>query len=87
MSKSWYAFILGDDPTDVQNYHKIMVKHACLCGDKICAIYADEGSDKHPKRPLSENVLRYIKDGLATQQIQPEFPPDAKKYVYLKSSI
>ena len=86
MSKSWYAFIWGDDPTDVQHYHKIELKHDCLCGDKICAIYADTGEASHPSEPLSRNLLQYINQALLTGQLQPAFPEGTKKYVYLKSS-
>ncbi len=83
MSRSWYAFIGGDDPTRSQSYIKLTIKHQCLCGNQICAIYAaDNGS--HPEEPLSANLQRYIKDALHTGQLQPEFPFDAKKFVYLR---
>lgn len=83
MAKSWYAFIRGEDPTDVQNYFRITIKHSCLCGTKICAIYAADNG-LHPREPLSKNIQQYISDALITTQLQPEFPYNTKKYVYLK---
>ncbi len=81
--KAWYIFFGGDDPTDVSNYRRINVKHTCLCGTKICVIYADDNG-LQPGYPLSSNIQTYINDALATQLIQPEFPYCAKKFVYLK---
>ncbi|WP_041887141.1 hypothetical protein [Pedobacter lusitanus] len=86
MAKSWYA-LLGGNPTDVTNYFKITNKHNCLCGDKICAIYATDDPDEElmrPMHPLSPNMQLYIKDALATGYIQPDIPFDARKYVYLR---
>jgi len=84
MKRSWYAFTGGSgDFTNVLNYHRISVKHACLCGDKICAIYANSNG-LHPQEPLSKNMIQYINKALSTELIQPETPFDAKKYVYLK---
>lgn len=83
MARSWYAFVYGDDPTNILNYYKITAKHDCLCGNRICAIYAT-GNDTHPEGPLSENMLQYINKALITGNIQPETPYNTKKYVYLK---
>ena len=82
MARSWYAF-MGDDPTDYLNYYKLTIKHECLCGDQICAIYAT-GSGFQPDQILSQNMQKYIKDALSTMLIQPGVPFNAKKYVYLK---
>ena len=82
MSRSWYVFI-GSDPTETNNYHKISVKHNCLCGEEICVIYAG-GIDINPISPLSPNIKLYIKNALATGKLQPSAPYNAKKYVYLK---
>lgn len=82
MSKSWYAFIHGD-PFNTLSYTKLTIKHNCLCGTIICSIYTmDNGL--HPHEPLSANIQQYIKNALATRQLQPETPFDSKKYVYLK---
>lgn len=83
MARSWYAFIGGNDPTDIKNYFKITIKHNCLCGNQICAIYAT-GDDLIPTIPFSRNILEYINQALITGQIQPEIPYNTKKYVYLK---
>lgn len=83
MARSWYAFIPGGDPTDIERYWKVTVKHSCLCGDQICAIYAG-GEGTNPDRPFSANMLNYIKKALVTGQLQPEAPIGSKKYVYLK---
>lgn len=85
MAKAWYFFMGGADADnkDVLNYHKLTVKHTCLCGIQLCAIYANDGGI-HPSAPLSPNMMSYIDTALATTQIQPEVPYDAKKYVYLK---
>lgn len=82
MSKSWYAFI-GGDPTNLISYYHLTVKHGCLCGDTICAIYA-ESEGLHPRTPFSENMQEYILQALTTGQLQPQVPYNAKKYVYLK---
>lgn len=84
MSKAWYVFLGGSDPTDANNYHKISVKHSCLCGHKICAILAEDAGIK-PASPLSDRLITYIGNGICTGQLQPELPFHAKKYVYLKS--
>lgn len=83
MSRSWYAFIGDDNVTDVSKYFRVTVKHQCLCGDKICAIYA-KGIGTHPDAPLSENMQSYIKAALINCSLQPENPVGSKKYVYLK---
>lgn len=83
MSRSWYVFI-GDNPTNALNYYRINIKHTCLCGDKICAIYAYDGGI-NPKEPLSPNLQVYISKALLTGQLQPDIPWDTKKYVYLKN--
>jgi hypothetical protein len=84
MNKSWYFFIGGDDPLDSSKYIRVPVgKHMCLCGDKICAIYAT-GEEREPLSPLSNNMKAYILSALSTGQLQPEAPVGAKKFVYLK---
>ena len=85
MAKSWYVFI-GSDPTSVLNYVKVpnIEKFNCLCGDLICSIYAKSAEGQNPANPLSDNLLKYIKNGLITGQMQPEKPLDSRKYVYLK---
>jgi len=83
MKRSWYAFYGGDDPLNEKNYIKMPVGPLCLCGDKICAIYVYSES-RQLNQPLTNNLQQYIKDALATRFIQPEYPFDAKKFVYLK---
>lgn len=83
MAKSWYAFMGSGDPTLFSNYMKITVKHSCLCGNHICAIYS-EGDDKQPENPLSPQLKEYIKKAMITGQLQPDYPLGAKKYVYLR---
>lgn len=84
MAKSWYFFIGGDDQFDTSKYLKVPVsKLLCLCGDKICAIYAD-GVGREPVSPLSSRLKEYILSALASGQLQPEHPRGAKKYVYLR---
>lgn len=83
MAKSWYVFMGTGDPTLFSNYRKLTIKHSCLCGNQICAIYA-EGENPNPEAPLSVNIQQYINKAMVTGQLQPEFPIGAKKYVYLK---
>lgn len=84
MAKSWYAFGGGDNYNDITNYYSMRdAKAQCLCGNEICVIYTEDNGT-HPKEPLSINIQQYIKLALATQQIQPDHPYDAKKYVYLR---
>ena len=84
MAKSWYAFIGGTDPLNTMNYRKLTIRHDCLCGAQICAIYA-EGVNLYPKNPFSLKMQLYITDALITGQIQPQMA-NTKKYVYLKST-
>jgi hypothetical protein len=83
MNRSWYAYTGFGDPTLCSSYVKITLKHNCICGDKICAIYAT-GEDFNPVEPLSDNMHLYIKKALATGRIQPEKPFGSKKFVYLR---
>lgn len=71
------------DPTLFSNYNRITIKHSCLCGNQICTIYAD-GEGPHPEAPLSPRIQNYIKKAMVTGQLQPDYPIDARKYVYLK---
>lgn len=87
MAKSWYAFVSGDDATDVKNYIKVHGgRFNCLCGFKICVVYASGVGENgtHPTDPFSSNLQLYIKNALATGQLQPEVPISSKKYVYLR---
>jgi len=81
MSKTWY-FLMGGDPFALENYYAVP-GHNCLCGNIICSIYLDN-SGTHPTQPLSTNIKQYITDALATGQLQPAKPYNAKKYVYLR---
>lgn len=83
MAKSWYVFMGSGDPTLSSNYRKLTIKHSCLCGNQICAIYA-EGAEVHPEAPLSLNIQKYIHKAMVTGELQPEFPIGTKKYVYLR---
>ncbi|WP_316747208.1 hypothetical protein [Pedobacter gandavensis] len=83
MAKSWYVFMGFGDPCLFSNYRRLTVQHSCLCGNQICAIYA-EGEETHPEAPLSPHIQNYIKKAMVTGQLQPDYPFDAKKYVYLK---
>ena len=83
MAKSWYAFTGYGDPTLFSNYRRLTVQHTCLCGNEICTIYAD-GEGTYPENPLSFQLQEYIKKAMVTGQLQPEYPSDAKKYVYLR---
>jgi hypothetical protein len=83
MNRSWYAYMGFGDPAACSSYVKATIKHNCLCGDKICVIYA-YGEELRPEGPLSLNMQQYIKKALATGRIQPDRPLGGKKYVYLK---
>lgn len=83
MNRSWYAYVGSQDPTLSSSYIKVTVKHNCICGEKICAIYAT-GEEFRPIEPLSANMQQYIKKALATGRIQPEKPFGSKKFVYLR---
>ena len=81
MSRAWYVFI-GNDPIASSNYYRVS-GHNCLCGEQICCIYLYDNGLR-PKDPLSPNIQNYIREALATGQLQPARPYSAKKYVYLK---
>jgi len=82
MARSWYAFINGD-PNEVSNYIKVDIEFTCLCGSKICVIYAS-GISSQPISPLSPNMKLYIQKAMLTGYLQPQDPFFAKKYVYLR---
>ncbi len=83
MAKSWCVYLGKGDPSLVSSYGRISVKHTGLCGNSICAIYA-EGESFRPEAPLSINLQSYIKKALATGALQPERPTGSKKFVYLR---
>jgi len=83
MNRSWYAYMGIGDPSLCSSYVKVSVRHTCICGTKICAIYAT-GEDFRPTEPLSDNMQQYIKKALATGRIQPERPFGSRKFVYLR---
>ncbi|MNR11269.1 hypothetical protein D3C85_1275620 [compost metagenome] len=85
MARSWYAYLGFGDPTSFTSYARLTVKHQCLCGDRICAIYVAADTFRL-ESPLSDNLQEYIRNALLTGQIQPERPTGTKKYVYLKPS-
>lgn len=85
MARSWYAYLGFGEPTSFSSYARLTVKHSCLCGNRICAIYVAADTFRL-ESPLSENLQQYIRDALITGQLQPESPSGTKKYVYLKSS-
>jgi len=84
MPKAWYLF-MGSDPLSAENYYHIP-KHDCLCGNTICCIYVNDDGPKLT-HPLSLNLQKYIKDAMATGQLQPAKPSHAKKYVYLRDTL
>lgn len=83
MAKSWYVFMGSGDPTLSSNYLRTTVQHSCLCGNQICAIYS-EGDEDHPESPLPQQLQQYIRKALATGQVQPEYPVNAEKCVFLR---
>jgi hypothetical protein len=83
MAKAWY-FMMGENPMDPKSYYKVST-HNCLCGDRICSIYLKDNGTQ-PLAPFSSNMQKYITDAMATQQLQPMVPYNAKKYVYLRDS-
>ena len=83
MSRVWYVFMGGSDTTLQSNYVRLRVKHDCLCGTEICAIYI-KNSGLHPTEPFSDNILTYINDAVLTGKMQPSLPYNTKKYVYLR---
>lgn len=83
MERAWYVFT-GGDPYDVNSYYRLTFKPVYfLCGDRVCAISAPDNGT-YPAHPLSENLQKYIRDGLATQMYQPDSPLGTKAYVYLR---
>lgn len=85
MVRSWYVYLGFGDPTSFSNYAQTTVKHNCLCGNRICAVYV-EANTFRLENALSENLQKYIRNALVTGQLQPDTPTGAKKYVYLQSS-
>lgn len=94
MPRAWYVFN-GTTSPDAQyaagSYRLLNNgnKPACVNGVQICAIYVFyPGSIKPntPPAPLSINIRQYVTDALGTQVAQPQFPTNAKRYVYLRNS-
>jgi len=84
MPRTWYAYLGGPlgDARLPANYGLTDRKPACNGGRTICAIYAFNG-DISPTTPLSVNLLLYIANSRVSGVAEPQFPPGAKKYVYL----
>jgi len=85
MPRSWYAYDGTGDGTLTQNWILMTVKPGCENGTAFCAIYALNGN-LNPAAPFSANLRRYLANAAATNLSQPQFPVNAKKYVYLKLS-
>lgn len=83
MTRSWYAFVQGENPLSEKSYIRVGIKPTCLCGNIICAISVASTED-YLKEPLSANLQKYIQRALATEYLQPESPYNAKIYVYLR---
>lgn len=83
MRRCWYAYDGIGDPFLASSYIIITVKPGCINGCTVCAIYVP-ACDVNPSSPLSQNMMVYIANLLATCIAQPSLPPGAKKYVYGK---
>ena len=83
MPNTWYAYVSGD-PTLPASYRRITGKPGCTTGSTICAIYTPNGG-LTPQSPFSSRIQDYIADALANLVPEPQFPANAKKYVYLKN--
>lgn len=84
--KSWYHYGVGD-PLSAKSYYKLgILPHYCLCGDKICMIYVENGNNAELDT-LSANIQQYIKNGLSTGCPQPQKPYGSKFFVYLRGEL
>jgi len=82
MARFWFSYDTVNNPFHPASYRRQITIPGCLNGPVICAIYAQGNGD----RPsiLSNNLRRYIADGLSNNIAQPSTPPGSKFYVYLK---
>lgn len=93
MPRAWYVFngSTAPDAQYVSGSYRLLNngnKPACVNGLQVCAIYSYYPGPLRPIFPIvpiSKNLLQYIADGIGTQVAQPQFPTNAKRYVYLKS--
>ena len=85
MAKSWFAYQGLGSVILPENYLLTDDLPACRNGFTICAIYAENIGLEFPGA-LSENLRRYIANGLTNGVPEPRLPASAFKYVYLRPS-
>ena len=83
MSKSWFAYTGIGSVILPENYLLSNDLPACRDGFTVCAIYADNIGLEFPGI-LSENMRRYIANGLTYGVPEPRVPFEAFKYVYMR---
>lgn len=83
MARCWYAYNGFGDPFLASSYFLMSTKPGCINGCTVCAIYTP-ACDINPSSPLSQNMLTYIANLLATCIAQPQDSNRFKKYVYGK---
>ena len=83
MARAWYVYSGYGAVDRPVNYTFINRKPLCRNGVDLCVIYACYGG-LNPTR-ISDNLLIYIANGLATELAQPQVPIATKKYVYMKN--
>jgi len=82
MARSWYAYKGVNYPIDMlSSFSLIDGVPACSDGNELCAIYTQAG-DNNPTL-ISDNLQRYISNGLAKFIAQPD-TPNAKLFVVFK---
>ena len=83
MPRAWYAHRGGTFGTDLlSGFYRIDGIPGCSDGNQLCAIYAEIGG-ANPAR-ISNNLQRYIANGLAKFIAQPD-NPGAKIFATFKS--
>lgn len=85
MAKNWFAYGGIGSVILPENYLLALDIPQCRDGFTICAIYADNIGLEFPGA-LSENLRRYIANGLTNGVPEPRLPLAAQKYVYMRPS-
>lgn len=83
MSRAWYLYVGAGNPLLPSSYVLSPGVPSCMTGSTICGINSPAGGF-FPFGPFSPNLINYILSAMATGVPQPQTPPNAKRYVYLR---
>ena len=84
MARSWYAYVSSGLSVELPGSYSLVTGiPGCTDGSQLCAVYANSGGN-FPSS-ISQNLQRYISDGLVKLTAQPDSPTNSKYFVVFKS--